>query len=211
MSRVFSVRPMAGDESTNPAPGRLEYHYDRAACARWSVFGFFMAAVCVALAVVDPTARFAGGIVPGWLFGTGGALVLGGFGFSWLVRGLSKGPALVLDEEGIRADRRLGGPGAPPIDGLIPWSEVDRVERGKHGSIVLHLRDPSSYWAGQSLLTRIRSFNLAGTLSLGGNDLDADPAEITAVITTRSDWTRIAPSHGSDETPRDNSDHRSPQ
>ena len=192
---------MVEEQSLRPMSGKVEYYYDRAVCLRWSAFGFSAAVLGVTLALVDPTARFVGGIVPGWLFGTAGALLLGTFAFSWLVRGLSKAPALVLDEDGIRADRRLGGLGAPPIQELIPWGEVERVERGKYGSVVVHLRDPTAFWTRQSLLTRIRGFNLARTLSLGGNDLDADPGQVIAAIATKTDSARLPKSPAADDTP----------
>jgi len=169
----------------------VTFHFDRSKCLGWTVFGFVLTIGCITLAVLAEDQRFLGGLLPGRLFGSLGAVLFLAMGSSWLSRLLHSGPALVLTESGIATDKRLGGFVTPRVVGVIPWIDIESVAAGAHGSIVLQLRDPDKFWAAQSIVSKLLAWHPApgrrALVSLGGNDLSGDQLEIVTIIKSRAE------------------------
>jgi len=167
------------------------YEFDRPVCLRWTLFSLALVAAGIVLALMVPDQMFAGGLVPGWLFGSFWAALFSGVALSWARRLAHSGPALVLSHSGITADKRLGGITNPGISGLIGWDEVAAASSGAYGSVVLRLRDPEAFWARKGLLARILawhpSFWRGDCVGFASRTLAAGQAELVTSIQTRSD------------------------
>jgi hypothetical protein len=182
------------DTMDTASSGRREvaYVFDRSVCFGWTVFSTAIVIACIIIAVVAGDQMFVQGFLPGWLFGSLGAAFFSIVGLSWAGRLLHSGPALILDESGISADKRLGGITNPTIDATIAWEDVDGASTGPHGSVLLHLSDPEAFWARQGVLRTMMAWHpwrgRQRFVSLGGNDLAAAASEVVAGIEARANW-----------------------
>jgi len=191
---------MDANGSDAPEPDRVDFYFSRGKSVAWALFCLTIAVVSALVAILAPQELFLNGFVPGWLFGTAGAVLFVGVGVSWAGRSLHKGPALVLERTGIQGSRVLGGPFASGVGKGLSWDEVASVEAGTRGSIVIHLNDPAAFWARQSLMTRIIGWHPSRRdwLGIDGSDLEAEPAEVAALIAKRASWIQEAESRGID-------------
>lgn len=180
----------------------MTFHFDATKCAGWAIFSFVIVIACIILVIGAPNQRFAGDLIPGWLFGSIGAALFSTVGASWLGRALHRGPALELTDAGVIPDRRLGGVVAPRLTGLIRWAEVKGAVAGSHGSVALQLRDPEAFWARQSLAARIMAWRPgAGPrayVGLGGNELGAKQLDIILALNKIAEERRMTTAAHSD-------------
>jgi hypothetical protein len=190
-------------DPASATPHDVEYGFNRPVCLGWAAFSVSLVVACVVLVAAAGGEMFVRGLVPGWLFGSFGAVLFTAMGFSWVGRFLHSGAALTLNESGITADKRLGGIATPTIDRTILWEEVEWASTGPHGGVVLQLRDPDAFWARQGWLSRILAWHPGRTrrnlVSLGGHDLAAPASEVASVIQAHSNWIGL---EGSGNRPR---------
>lgn len=173
--------------------GEVSYPYAGSACLGWTVFCTVVAVLCIALALLADV-TFLGGVVGAPLFGGVGAALFGGMALSWGRLWRHRGPALVLGEDGITADSKLGGPFVPAIEGVVRWDEITSVSTGSHGAVVLDLADPEAFWARQPALARALAWHPARPgrewLALAASDL-ARRDDVAAAIRERVDRARL--------------------
>lgn len=187
-------RAMSTSDASRPGAGEVRVHFDRGACLGWAAFCATVAAACVVVAVVAPHAAFASGLVPGWLFGSVGAGLFGVVGVSWAARFTCRDPGLVIGDEGIELNPRLGGPFTPTIRGKVIWQDIESVVQGKHGSVLLELRDPDGFWARQSRFARAVAWSphpgRRQLVPIGGKDLEMRSDDLRALVATRREALR---------------------
>ena len=191
---------MDENRSDGPEPDGTDYYFSRGKGLAWAFFCLTVAIVSALVATLAPQELFLNGFVPGWLFGTAGAVLFLGVGVSWAARSLHKGPALVLDRSGIHGSRLLGGLFASGVGEGLSWDEVVSVEAGTRASIVIHLNDPALFWGRQSLMTRIWGWHPSRRdwLGIDGSDLEAEPAEVVELIAKHVGWIQEAESRETD-------------
>jgi hypothetical protein len=165
----------------------IQYATNRVMCAGLAAFCTVAVLAFVAIAFLDPHHAFVKGLIPGWLFGPFGAVVFSVVGISWGRRALQQKPGLILSEDGVRGTKFVGE---------VLWTEVLAVYPGDHGSVVLVLDDPEAFRAGQRPLSRLLSMlpspRRAGSLTLGGIDLETSGRDLLKAVLARWEPVRLA-------------------
>jgi hypothetical protein len=164
----------------------VEYGLNRPICILLTVFCAALVVLMIVLATTASDQMFAEGLVPGWVFGSFGAVAFSAAGLSWARRLAHSGPRLVLSDAGITS---IG------FSGTLRWEEIAAASQAKHGSVALRLHDPATFFARQSLRHRVLAWHPSpgknGLVGVGGIDLASGGDELFAEIQARLDQARL--------------------
>lgn len=171
------------------------YAFNRPVCVACTVFSAALVVGMIVLAVFGSGERFVEGLVPGWLFGSFGALLFSVVGVSWARRLAHRGPAVLVGPAGITVSRLVGGFFGHRVGETIEWADVLSVSSGARGAVQIRLRDPTAWQARQPLLSRVLAWHPSperrATVTLGGIELSKGDADLFRTIQRRADRARL--------------------